>query len=299
MNHQLVEDFKKAQNGDIESPDSDAKILFELTSPPDTGDVDVDVAWKKFDENIKTVHFEPRPTNYLLRIAAVLFVFAAISLTYYFTDSSSSIDDRISIVAKEKVELIELPDQSQVWLRPGSSITYNQNFDDRKILLDGEGYFDVTEGQGSFQVQTAEFSVKVLGTEFLVAEGKIKSRVIVSEGLVAVRAQDKIEKVEAGESALVDLSNGSLNVFDQQDPNALSWKTGKFVFNNTQLEKVISYLNGYYGDKIQIRGNIKSCKVTGAFDKLPLSEVVDEISIILSLDVRKNAETYILSGKGC
>ena len=299
MSHPLAEDFSKVQQGNGASDDSDAAILFKLTSPPALKEVDVDLGWERFEANIKTVPFSPKPSNYMMKVAAILVVFAAIAITYYFTDSSSKADDLISLMASDKVELVELPDQSKIWLRPGSSITYDKSFTEREIILNGEGYFDVTKGKGSFEVKTNTFSVKVLGTEFLIDEGSSKSKVVVTEGLVSVRSKNRTEEVEIGKAAIMDHDKGSLDVIEQDDPNALSWKTGKFVFNNTQLEKVIGYLNGYYGNKVQIKGNLKSCKVSGSFNQLPLSEVVNEISLILSLDVKKNQETYILSGKGC
>lgn len=44
---------------------------------------------------------------------------------------------------------LNLPDGSLVWLNAGSKVTYSQGFgvDDRKLTLEGEGYFEVAHNE--------------------------------------------------------------------------------------------------------------------------------------------------------
>jgi ferric-dicitrate binding protein FerR (iron transport regulator) len=61
-----------------------------------------------------------------------------------------------------------LPDGSSVWLNAGSKLTFDGYFSrkNRKVFLEGEGYFDVVKTKIPFYVNVAGATVKVLGTAF-------------------------------------------------------------------------------------------------------------------------------------
>jgi transmembrane sensor len=62
-----------------------------------------------------------------------------------------------------------LPDGSKVWLNAGSTIKYDQNFNNREkiVELSGEAHFDIkTDPRKPFIVRTSHLDVKALGTVF-------------------------------------------------------------------------------------------------------------------------------------
>jgi transmembrane sensor len=63
---------------------------------------------------------------------------------------------------------ITLPDGSSVWLNAGSRLTFDEYFSrkNRKVFLEGEGYFDVVKTRIPFYVNVTGATVKVLGTAF-------------------------------------------------------------------------------------------------------------------------------------
>ncbi|MBP1668315.1 MAG: hypothetical protein H6Q21_681 [Bacteroidetes bacterium] len=63
---------------------------------------------------------------------------------------------------------IMLPDGSSVWLNAGSKLTFDGYFSrkNRKVFLEGEGYFDVVKTKIPFYVNVTGATVKVLGTAF-------------------------------------------------------------------------------------------------------------------------------------
>jgi len=302
MSHPLIEEYEQLKKGETNGVSEDSRILYKITAPTDPQEVDVDKAWNSLEDRIKIIPIQkPSGYFYLLRVAAIVLILGAIGSFYFFNTSNSEDLQFISINADQGVELVTLPDNSKVWLRSGSTIFYKSDFNqDRSLTLKGTAYFEVMKGEVPFNVDASNLEVTVLGTEFLVScEDEITSSVAVSEGLVAVSTEQEKTKVAAGSTSFINNETGKILLEDQMDPNALSWKTGKFVFDNTQLEKAIDYLNAYYDERIEIKNNIKSCKVSGSFDKLPIQKVVEEISIVLSLNISKEGETYVLSGKGC
>ena len=67
-----------------------------------------------------------------------------------------------------------------MWLNAGSRLTYSQGFgvDNRKLELDGEGYFEVYRNENiPFVVKSKDLEVEVLGTVLIfVIIRKMKKR---------------------------------------------------------------------------------------------------------------------------
>lgn len=87
---------------------------------------------------------------------------------------------------------LNLPDGSLVWLNAGSKVTYSQGFgvDDRKLTLEGEGYFEVAHNEKvPFEVCTKEVNLRVLGTKFNFKNYSNDEEVMISlvEGKVALQ----------------------------------------------------------------------------------------------------------------
>ena len=70
----------------------------------------------------------------------------------------------------EEFELVELPDSSRVYLNHNSSVSWDEEFKERKITVEGEVYLSVTkDDQRPFKVITEQGEVDVLGTEFFIS----------------------------------------------------------------------------------------------------------------------------------
>lgn len=119
------------------------------------------------------------------------------------------------------------------------------------------------------------------------------------EGIVSFSAKEQQTKITAGQEGIFAKETETISLNQDPDVNAMSWKTGRFVFDNKELSKVIDYLNRYYKEEIKIDNQMSACKVTGTFDKLPLNEVLQEISIVLSAEITNNGESFLISGEGC
>ncbi len=303
MDHQIFQEFKSLQeNQPPEGISEEVLILHQLTETPKLGDINVDQAWNAFEDQINTAQLVPNRSNHWLKVAAAALLVGVISLFYFTKQGVTDVGGQvIEISATEGKLYHRLPDNSEVWLRPGATISYNENFSgNRAVSLTGEAYFDITKGKGSFEVITKNLLVEVLGTEFVVnTNPQSGAEVIVSEGVVAVSSDAKKIEIKEGHFARYDMESRDLSHGRHTDQNALGWKTGKFSFDDTQLQEVIEYLNGYYENQIELRGEITNCKVTGYFDQLDLDQVIEELSIILSLHVKISTNTYVLSGEGC
>ena len=108
---------------------------------------------------------------YWLSVAAVALVLLLGATWMYFSGNkvNEAKDAFVEVVSKEG-RLYMLPDSSRVWMHPGSSIRYPENFvQNRKVWLKGNSHFDVYKQDGKhFIVYIDRAFVEVKGTSFLI-----------------------------------------------------------------------------------------------------------------------------------
>lgn len=127
---------------------------------------------EKFIKIIKTRSFRRISLN-VLKYAAVVAVLVGSTffLRGYFS-SPEEIYSKVEVPVGESL-FITLCDGSTVNLSPRSVFKYPDSFngEERRVVLDGEAFFDVRENTDKpFIVQTNRYSIKVLGTKFNVLD---------------------------------------------------------------------------------------------------------------------------------
>ncbi|UCJ06842.1 FecR domain-containing protein [Chitinophaga pendula] len=110
-----------------------------------------------------------RPIIRWMTAASLLFM---LTLTWYFLSRERNQLIYVDVPKGGQQLLVKLPDQSQIWLSPGSTVRYASSFgtDNRTISLEGMAFFDVVADASSpFIINTpADIQVRVLGTAFSV-----------------------------------------------------------------------------------------------------------------------------------
>ena len=273
---------------------------------------DMHVAWEKFESRA----FEEEtgkvrkmiPLRRWMTIAAGLLVLV---VAVFWITRTNSVTDQ-SIVSQEvqnesfDVELVDLPDGSQVWLESGAAISYNEPFD-RMVSLQGKALFEVTHLDDSqrFVVQAGDSKTTVLGTVFSV-DATIDSQVqvYVENGKVALESQ-------TAANSRIELNPGEIGTFDRQtlsthkavseSENMLSWKTKRLTFSDTRLEEILDQLASFYNAEFEIDNPaILNCTYNTVYDQAPLDEVIADLSFGLNLSFDTLSETqFKVAGKGC
>ncbi len=170
---------------------------------------------------------------------------------------------RTTTVTVPPGELAEetLPDGSHVVLSSSSALAYQTGpfADPRRVELDGEAYFTVTEDDRTFRVETFNATVTALGTAFNVraveASRRPSTRVALASGVVKLNA--------AGAGNGVWLRPGELSVVDRSGiPSAprkvsvdaeASWRDGGFTMLDQSLYAVTEQLERRFGVAIELR----------------------------------------------
>lgn len=177
----------------------------------------VEQAYEKFLSNIN--NRKPQKTNKkrfkfpiasLVRYAAISVIIILLSSNLY----QYLINNQVPEVLMNTVEVprgqrvsLTLSDGTKVWLNAESVFTYPSDFslEHREVVLVGEGFFEVAHNEKKpFIVNADLIKVKVLGTKFNV-------------------------KARPDETLFVTLSEGKVEVFDNEVQNAITLKPDQQV----------------------------------------------------------------------
>lgn len=187
-----------------------------------------------------------------------------------------------------------LPDGTTVQLAPGSKIRYPESFADRKVILEGQAFFDVAKkANAPFAVQAGEVTVHVLGTKFNVAHYQAAGHTAVSlvDGKVQVQAPgtDQVE-LQPGQELRYDHTThlAQKNSYDME--SVTGWTTKLLVFRNDNLATVAARLEQLYDVHIMFdNAAIAEYKIFARFNNKPLSYILEVIKATDDVD-------YIVEG---
>lgn len=225
--------------------------------------------------------------------------------------------DLSSVVVQTTVaqrKAITLPDGTQVWLSPSSSIQYPSVFNgtNREITLNGEAFFDVAhDSSHPFVITSENIRTTVLGTSFNLQayDNQNKIAVTVVTGKVKIShmnlRQHKEEHIEvsANQKAEFDKSTDLLSKEETDQvaaPNMLKRKTGEFVYKNEPLYKLMEDMEEYFGIRINVGDQIKNCKVVASFSVTDNPEnVLEVIAIAINGRLSGDNRQYNMEGQGC
>lgn len=154
---------------------------------------------------------------------------------------------------------VAMPDGTDVWLGPGTSLSYDDTFrvDGRNVELDGEAYFDVThDAQHPFIVTTSAFRVRVLGTVFNVRSfsGESVAEATLAEGSVALQHPGgrNLICLHPGQQAVYDAEAELLEVDEVPVGDLLLIRYGVVTLDNATLPEIVARIERTYGVSLRI-----------------------------------------------
>jgi transmembrane sensor len=198
-----------------------------------------------------------------------------------------------------------LPDGTTGWLNSNSSVKYYGNFNvDRKIILKGEAFFDVSADKSRpFLVNTNEIVVKALGTRFNIAsyDNENNVEVVLEEGKLQFNNKEMNKSHTMNSNDLViynkTLKNISTEVVDPK--KYISWTEGKLIFRNDPLDVIARRLERWYDIDIKINGSLhEDFRLRATFIDEDLEEVLGLLKRSLPIEYKiedrdnKHSETY-------
>ncbi len=266
--------------------------LIDNNSENEIKNIDVNKEWnlfKKKTQQKKAKSVKLRVLSYSVA-ASIAIIFG---LFYLF-----SINKEYTLEAENQIIEKALQDGSKITLSSNSIISYKKN--SRLVKLKGKAFFEVTKDKKgkNFIVKTDNYSVKVLGTKFVVSDIGDNIQVIVKEGLVEVSDTQKKNKVRVkkGESVTVDKDTQKFIIENIKSKNYLSWKTKEFIFEETTLREVFELLEQAYGYKIVIKDDkILNQTLTSTFKNEKFDVIISVLKINNTLKIRTEGKIIYVS----
>ncbi|MDR1624696.1 MAG: FecR domain-containing protein [Tannerellaceae bacterium] len=199
---------------------------------------------------------------------------------------------------------LSLPDGTAVWLNAGSRIVYSQGFgvDDRKLRLEGEGYFEVVKDDNKpFEIKTQELNLRVVGTKFNLKNYPDDEEVTVNllEGKVALtnilRAMPELY-LEPEERIVLNKRTGIMKKSKTDVTNTNAWARNELYFDEELLEVIAKKLMRSYDVKIEVADSLRNKRFYGYF-KITGNNVDDVLKAMASTNQMKYTyknDIYIL-----
>jgi transmembrane sensor len=236
----------------------------------------------------------------------ILVTGAAFLLLYYFNSFSGSY---ITVANPAgKIQLVKLPDNSQVWLNASSTLQYEENFKkDRRLKLNGEAYFEVThDATHPFMVDAGGVQTTVLGTSFSVKayDSDKTTNVSVISGRVKVENDKKELAVLTPEMQLsFDRQQQKWKTTKIDTSSITAWRRGKLIFDGASFFEIANTLEIWYGVEIVFdNAAIGNCRYYMSFDSdTPIQKLLTTMAEITetSFVIDKNSSTVTVTGENC
>lgn len=179
-----------------------------------------------------------------------------------------------------------LPDGTRACLNAGSSLSFGRAFGrgSRDVMLEGEGYFEVTKDAANpFRVHAGEACVTVKGTVFNVRSYADEPEIAVSllEGSVLITAPSGEVMLKPGHCGVVSREGGRIRV-EKADMAVSDWTHGKIVFTDKSIPEILHYIERVHGvsfvyDKELFRGERFTGKISSGLS-------IDEILTYIDID---------------
>ncbi|MCD8093476.1 MAG: FecR domain-containing protein [Bacteroides sp.] len=258
----------------------------------------------KAEEMQKQVHRFSWKVVY--RVAAVI-LFLLLPLGAYWQGKETVKDTFADMIVEAPLGArtkLHLPDGTLVWLNAGSKIVYSQGFgvEDRKLCLEGEGYFEVTKNEKiPFEVRTKELNLKVLGTKFNFKNYAEDEEVTVNlmEGKVALNNRLKNMAtlyLAPQEKMVLNKRTGIMKRSKTNVEYANAWSRNELFFDEELLEDIAKKLMRSYNAEIVVADSLKNKRFYGSFKIIgnTIDEVLQTIASTNRMRYRHENDKYIL-----
>ncbi len=284
-NRDLYNDYQKVW-------DTTGKLSFEQN-------IDVNLEWLLFKEKIaEPTKNKTRRLYYVVGAiaASLLMIFSIWSITQLVFQSEKTYQ------TANTIQQIKLPDNSNVVLNRYTTLTLDKNFnsENRKVNIQGEAYFEITKNvKHPFIVSTLSgVKIEVLGTSFNFKSTDYENCLDVYTGIVNFRVPESEVPVmvNKGQHISYSIASKKMSAISELNPNANSWNTNNFTFNNTPITEVANQLEVYFGKQLILPKNTENIRYSGTFTNPTDQQVAEVLALAMGWEykISKNSVTFIV-----
>jgi transmembrane sensor len=237
------------------------------------------------------------------KIAAVFIGVLTLAFAYFYVMQVPEMVAYTTTYGETKT--IVLPDSSVVTLNANSSIKYPDRWQERKVWLKGEAFFEVKEistpdkaGKVKFSVHTDDVTVEVLGTEFNVQQRRGKTAVVLNEGKVKLTANTQAStgiEMLPGDYATFSKEKRTFERKQVQVEDYSAWRQNQLIFRNASLAEVAYLLKDNYDLQTEFKNpEAEDFRYTGTTPANNLDELFTKLSLLFPIKVSREGKQVII-----
>lgn len=230
----------------------------------------------------------------MIAAAAVVAILLTTALLWFLSGSSKRQDTLAGAIyaGNDHIRSFYLPDSTKVVLNLGSGLSWTPDFgrQDRRVVLKGEGYFEVyPDKDHPFIVESNGLETRALGTAFNIEayQGETEMRVSLLHGKVAITDVQKTLPpaiLQTGQLLRYRYAQKDRQVENISVGNSLAWTAGGMTFNRIPLSEALDRLARRY--RIHIRYDpqrLKDKTVSGSFHATSWEKLLPNILFVHDL----------------
>ncbi len=206
-------------------------------------------------DNVAVATFNKNNRRWLQIAASIALILGlGIGLTYYQMNVEVKTFQICNTTSE--VKTIYLSDGSEIILKSGSSIKYNENFNDkdRQVELIGEAFFDVERNEEKpFIITTGELKTRVLGTSFNINSTNSTVYVTVSTGLVQVYDKYNIIRIKPNQEAIYHIKTKDLSKRNVKSELITAWFAQDVELTNVSMLEFSELMRKKYDVELVFR----------------------------------------------
>lgn len=210
--------------------------------------------------------------------------------------------DKLYATAKGESRSVQLSDGSRIDLNTNSHLSVRLEEDARRVTVhDGQALFDVArDPDRPFLITAGEDTVRVIGTKFdlrrrdgqlsvAVVKGLVEVSIDGTDKAIQIRPGQMLEHVEGGKDVVVR----AVSAEDQ-----LGWRSGRLVYRDQTLGRIVSDLNQYFERPLRLEGeDIASLKFSGVLIVDGQDAMVRRLSSLLPISATSTDDSIVLRGR--
>ena len=273
--------------------------------------VNTDQAYSQFLDNIQKKNTTTTTKSHapVRRLWPLISTVAAVGLLligviWAWKATQTVTPNLVATIATAPRTLVTLPDQSVVTLNEGAKISYDPDFEQRQVQLDGEAFFEVTKNpKKPFTILTKNTATTVLGTSFNINNEATKTIVTVFTGKVSFA--DRAGKngsliLTPAQRGIYQTDQQTLNKETQIELETIHWQRASITYQDQQLSRILPALEDFYGVNIELKEpGLSNCTFTGTFNRAAFKDALETLTYGMNLSYTQSDNRIILNGEGC
>ena len=197
-----------------------------------------------------------------------------------------------------QMTVVRLEDGSRLSLNTDSRVRVRFTKGERHVeLVRGQAFFEVAhDTTRPFLVSSGSTEVRAVGTQFDVrADGSNLVRVVLAEGRVAVRDDDRKWTLEPGQGIALGADPRSAHPTSVDVTALTSWREGRLIFEDVPLRDAVAEINRYSKTKLVLGAGVPaSRRVSGRFETGDVNDFINAVTLAYGLRASKPENGQII-----